>query len=248
MKIFIITLPEAKGRQDHMRAQMKAQGLAFEFFDAVDGRNFDVPSHPVYNATLRRLFFGRDMKGGEIGVLLSHKAIYQKMIDEGIEKALVFEDDAILEPNFAIVAQALVNTQSNYDLVRFLGSEKVSKLEQKIVQPLWGVYTMNKLRTAPGGAFAYSVTLQGARKMLNVLDKVYLPIDTLMGHGWLNNMQNYIVQPGLANQDLSQEQFIGDARFDKQVALEGWMRFIFPLTRAGFKLYEAIMKQIWYRL
>ena len=31
MKIFIITLPEAKGRQDHMRAQMKAQGLAFEF-------------------------------------------------------------------------------------------------------------------------------------------------------------------------------------------------------------------------
>ena len=139
------------------------------------------------------------MKGGEIGVLLSHKAIYQKMIDEGL-KALVFEDDAILEPNFAIVAQALVNTQSNYDLVRFLGSEKVSKLEQKIVQPLWGVYTMNKLRTAPGGAFAYSVTLQGARKMLNVLDKVYLPIDTLMGHGWLNNMQNYIVQPGLANQ------------------------------------------------
>ncbi len=79
MKTFVISLPEATGRQEHMRQQLSAQGISdFEFFTAVDGRAFDVPTHPVYNAAKRRLFFGRDLKGGELGVLLSHKAIYEK--------------------------------------------------------------------------------------------------------------------------------------------------------------------------
>lgn len=248
LKTFIITLPEATKRQEHMRAQLAAQGITdFEFFPAVDGRGFDVPNHPNYNAAKRRLFFGRDLKGGELGVTLSHKAIYQKMLDENIAIALIFEDDAYLEPDFKTVCDALTSTPIDFDLVRFLGSKKVARLQQYTKRTVIGNYTLNALRTAPGGAFAYLITRAGAHKMLTLLDRFYLPIDTLMGHNWKNGLDAYIIQPGLAEQDTSQEQYIGTARFKKTLDLPPAMRLIFPLTRAAYKAYEGGMKQIWYQ-
>ncbi len=246
-KCFVISLPEATGRQDHMRAQLKSQAIDFEFFDAVDGRGFDVPTHPIYNASLRRAFFGRDLKGGELGVLLSHKAIFEKMLHDNIDQALVFEDDAILESDFKSVLDDLLNGPQDYDLVRFLGSDKVARIEQFTVRPVNDRYTLNCLRTAPGGAFAYVITRAGAEKMLQLLTRIYLPIDTLMGHNWKNGLQAYIIQPGLAEQDPAQEQYIGTARFKKTLDLSGPMRFLFPVTRAAYKAYEGLCKLAYYR-
>ncbi len=247
MKTFIITLPEATARQEHMRKQLGAQGIRdFDFFNAVDGRRFDVPNHPIYNKTLRRIFFGRDLKGAELGVLLSHKGIYQKMVAENIETALIFEDDADLQSDFKTVLDALINGEKDYDLVRFLGSKKVSRLQQYTKRSIVGEYTLNALRTAPGGAFAYIITQQGAQKMLKILSRIYLPIDTLMGHNWKNNLRAYIVQPGLAEQDTSQEQYIGTERFKKTLDIKGIMRLIFPISRAAFKASEGLMKALWY--
>lgn len=231
-----------------MRAQLAAQKIdAFDFFPAVDGRSFDVPSHPAYNALLRRLFFGRDLKGGELGVTLSHKAIYQKMLDEDIDLALIFEDDATLESDFKTVLDALVNGPRDFDLIRFLGSAKVARLQQFSKRTVIGDYTLNALRTSPGGAFAYLITKDGAAKMLRLLQRFYLPIDTLMGHNWKNKLDAYIIQPGLAEQDTAQEQYIGTARFEKTLDLPPAMRLVFPLTRAAYKAYEGVMKKIWYK-
>ncbi len=247
-KTFIITLPEATARQDHMRAQMAAQDIEdFDFFPAVDGRAFDVPTHENYNKTKRRIFFGRDLKGGELGVTLSHKNIYQKMVTEHIDLALIFEDDAYMKDDFKAVLDALKDGPKDFDLIRFLGSKKVSKLEQFTKRTVIGKYTLNALRTSPGGAFAYLITLDGAKKMLTLLDRFFVPIDTLMGHNWCNKLDAYIIQPGLSEQDTSQEQYIGTERFEKRLDLPMPMRLFFPLTRAAYKAYEGIMKQIWYK-
>lgn len=244
MKVFVISLKEAQSRRAAMRAQIEALGLGFEFFDAVDGRGFDVPSHPAYDAWRRRAFFGKDMTGGEIGCLLSHRGIYEKMVAENIEKAVVLEDDAILYPDFARVVEALARGGHSFDLVRFLGSEKVAKLRQRIIAPVTGEYTLNRICTTPGGAHAYMITLEGAKKMLARMGRNYLPVDTLMGHVWVTGMKAYIVQPGVALHDLAQESYIGDARFDKKGAKV--RPFYYPLTRGVFKVYEGVMKRVSY--
>lgn len=247
LPVFIISLSEATKRQDHMRQQMDRQGITnYEFFTAIDGRAFDVPNHPIYNKDKRRLFFGRDLKGGELGVLLSHKALYQKIIDENIDRALIFEDDAMLDDHFKNALSALLKTDYSYDLVRFLGSKKVMKLQQYTVCYLQEIYKLNRLRTSPGGAFAYVITQRGAEKMLKLLDQIFLPIDTLMGHGWKNSLNALVMSPGLAEQDQSQEQYIGTARFEKTLDIDGIMRFLFPLMRGWFKLSEAVMKMLNY--
>ncbi len=57
----------------------------------------------------------------------------------------------------------------------------------------------------------------------------------------------YIIQPGLAVQDLSMESSIGEERFDKSVALSGISKIMFPITRGWFKFCEAVGKKwVWF--
>lgn len=241
---YVISLPEAAQRRDFMRAQLEKLGIAFDFFDAVDGRKFNVPNHPVYAKYRRRAFFGKDLTGGELGCLLSHRKIYERMVEHGIERAVVFEDDAILHEDLPRVIEALLRHTDKFDLVRFLGSEKVAKLEQKIVMPITGEYTLNRLCSTPGGAHAYLITLAGAKKLLAKMQRNYLPVDILMGHVWVTGVRGYIVQPGVAVHDLAQVSFIGDARFDKKG--DDVKPFYYPLTRMIFKVYEGVAKRLSY--
>lgn len=243
-KAFVISLPEAAQRREFMKAQLEKLGIAFDFFDAVDGRGFDVPNYPAYAKFRRRAFFGKDLTGGEIGCLLSHREIYERMVEQGIKRAVVFEDDAILHEDLPRVIEALLRHTDKFDLVRFLGSEKVARLEQKIVMPITGEYTLNRLCSTPGGAHAYLITLDGAKKLLAQMRCNYLPVDTLMGHVWVTGVRGFIVQPGVAVHDLAQESFIGDARFDKRG--DSVKPFYYPLTRMLFKMYEGAAKRISY--
>ncbi len=248
MKIFVISLPEASSRRTHITAMMEGRSLQdFEFFESVDGRGFDVANHPAHNTLKRRLYFGRDLKGGEMGCLLSHAGIYQKMVDENIPIALILEDDVELYEEFTPVLKALESGPQDFEMIRFLGSKKVSKLQQYTKRTVWGDYTLNRLRTTPGGAHAYVITLEGARKMLRHTGRNYIPIDTLMGHVWKTGVNAFIIQPGLTRQDPAQEQYIGEARFDKSdVQLNTLMKFVFPFTRSWFKFHEGLMKHLSY--
>lgn len=242
--IYVISLKGAQERRAFMSEQLDTLGLPFRFYDAVDGRGWDVPAHLSYDKAKRRAFFGKDLSGGEMGCLLSHRAIYEKMLREGTPEVLVLEDDAILHADLPKVLGALERMGEPYDLIRFLGSDKVAKLEQKIVAPITGQYTLNRLCTTPGGAHAYIITQAGAQKLLKHMQRNFLPVDTLMGHVWMTGIKGYIVQPGLAVHDLARESFIGDARFDKKGA--GVKPWYYPLSRALFKAYEGIAKRVSY--
>lgn len=246
IKTFVISLPEATIRRAQVQKQLQTAKLDFTFFDAIDGRNFDVRQQPSYNSRKRRLYFGRDMSGGELGCMLSHRAIYEKMLAENIDMALVLEDDAVIHEDLSDVIESLKSCPVPFDLVRFLSSPKVAKLKQRVVVPLTGQYTLNRLCTTPGGAHGYIITNAGAQKLLKHTQHYHLPIDTLMGHCWTTGLNAFIVQPGLVWQDLEQENYIGETRFDKSVQLTGFDRLIFPLTRAKHKMTESVMKRMTY--
>ena len=237
--VFVISLPEAKDRQQRVAARLGDLSIAFTFFDAVDGREFNMETHPAYNGSKRRRYFGKDLTGGEMGCLLSHRSIYEKMIEEGLETVLVFEDDVIIHDDFPVVLEALLSSSIDYDLVRFLGSPKVATLTQRPVAQLCGEYTLNRLCTTPGGAHAYLINQNGARKLLKHTEYNWLPIDTLMGYCWLTGLNAFIVQPGIAVHNLELESFIGEARFDKSMKPS-------VIDRALFKVSEGLMKRLTY--
>lgn len=243
-RTFVISLPEATERQAYIHDHLGPLGLPYEFFEAVDGRAFDVPSHPVYDVTRRRRYFGRDLKGGEVGCFLSHKGIYEKMVRENIPIAFIVEDDVILQDAVPALLRDLQNCETDFDFVRFLGTPKHLNARQKILEELpTKPHTLNRLYGMPGGAYAYVMTLAGARKLLTAMDQTAFPIDTLMGREWVHGARGLIVMPSPAYAQMQIASYIGEARFDKEaVDVTGMARTLYPLTRALYKAHEGIMK------
>lgn len=242
LPVFIISLPEETRRRALVTDHLAGHGLDFTFFDATDGRKMNVATHPAYDGPRRRRAHGRDLTGGEMGCLLSHKAAYQKIIDDNLPYALVLEDDVRLGEGFKDVLEALTHHTDMFDIVRFLGSPKVARGKHRKIKRIGEKHHLVRLRTSPGGAHATLVTNKGAKKLLNAMQKNAFPVDTLLGRGWETGVQALSVQPGLATQDLDMESAIGDTRFDKNIKLEGWERKFFSLTRGVFKISEAIGK------
>ena len=67
-----------------MTERLNPLGVNYSFIEAVNGSALDLKTLPVYDGARRRMLFGRDMSKGELGCLLSHRAIYQKIVDEKI--------------------------------------------------------------------------------------------------------------------------------------------------------------------
>lgn len=246
---FVISLPCETKRREQVAAHLNERGIPFTFFDAVDGRKFDIHTMPIYSGARRRACFGRDLRGGEIGCLLSHKSVAQKIVDENIPYALVLEDDVILSPDFARVLRDVMNLSYPWELVRFLGSAKVAAARQRTVAKIDDHYRLTRLSTAPGGAHAYLLSLSGAHKLLRALERIYLPVDMIMSRPWMTGIDLLTVQPGLANQDLDLESSIGTVRDLKTPDdLSGWRRGLYPLTRAWFKLSDTVMRRVCYAL
>jgi glycosyl transferase family 25 len=244
--VFVISLKDATTRRQSIVDQMQKLSIPFDFIDAVDGRGFDMDTHAAYNKRKRLAFFRQDMTGGELGCLLSHRSIFQKMVDENIERALILEDDAILYDDFYPAFKKLLEAKTPYELARFLYTEKVAKLTQRTVEQIDDTYKLNRLMTTPGGAHAYIITQSGAKKLLKHTARNWLPIDTLIGHCWQTGINAFIVQPGLVAQNLEFESAIGEKRFEKKADRSGLSKTSFPITRALFKLYETIMKRCYY--
>lgn len=245
LPVFVISLKGETTRREKMTLKLDALGLPFSFFDAVDGRQFNVRSLPDYRGLTRRLWFGKDLTGGEMGCIRSHRAIFEKIVTEKIPAALVLEDDAILKDDFPKILQSLLSHDYPWQMVRFLGSPKVSRLRQRRVADLGDGYSLTRLSTSPGGAHAYVVKYEAAKILAAHMQTIAYPNDTLMGRPWVTGLPVLTVQPGLAIQDLSLESAIGEERFQKN-KLKGWEALAYPLTRAGFKAYESAMKRAYY--
>lgn len=243
-RVFVISLPDQHVRRTQMTQKLASLGAPFAFFDAVDGREIDASAHAIYDEVKRRRYFGRDLTGGEIGCLLSHKRVLQQIVAEELDIAIVLEDDALMRADFPSVVRSLESSDYPWELVRFLGSEKVSRLRQRNLATLRSPYRLTRLSTTPGGAHAYLIRQSGAAKLLRCLDRCAYPIDTLMGRGWETGLEVLTVQPGLAITEPNLPSTIGDTRFCKRpTALRGTRRLLFPFTRAWYRFSDALCKR-----
>lgn len=244
--VFVINLTADTDRRAVMTERLDKIGIPYSFFEGVNGRTFDMKTAPAYNAARRKIFFGRDLIPAELGCLLSHRGVYEKMDRENIPYAVVLEDDVIFEDNFAETLMALMNTPVQWDVIRFLGSAKIYARGCRKITPLIGPYWLARLPTTPGGAHGYLLSLHAARTMIRHMQSNWMPIDALQGRTWETKLETLVLHPAPLHIDMAVESTIGGPRLDKTVTLTGWRRKLFPLFRAWFKLCENIGKKYIY--
>ena len=87
-----------------MSEQLARLGIQFERITAVDGRTYSFNNNE-YDKEMAIKKNGRALIPGELGCALSHKKIYQKILDEKIEYSLILEDDVGLPDDFRKIVQ-----------------------------------------------------------------------------------------------------------------------------------------------
>ena len=242
---FVISLSHETLRRKSIIKKLKKVPGTFEFFDAIDGKKVNLLKHKDYQGLKRRLCYGKDLTRGELGCFFSHRAVLEKIVKNKVTISLVLEDDVVLSGDFRIVLDCLINCSYPWEAIRFLGKPKIAKLMQTKIIRLYNDYYLTRLATSPGGAYAYLISYEGAKKLLKSMKKVSCPNDTIMGLPWKSGLDVLTVQPGIATWDKKFESAIGNQRYEKN-KLIGWERLVYPLTRLLFKLHEGVLKKVFY--
>jgi len=174
MKIFVINLERRLDRWFNWQISAKHGKVEnYERWNAVDGRTL------VVNDEIKNLFRNIDFKLGVMGCALSHYEIWQHIIKNQLEEAIIFEDDAIFATPLEIP-----KLPPDWDLfyfggALFEGEIKIYLLSGEVVSE--GIIKPNLkkhwLRT-----FAYMISQKGAIKLVNrVKEKgFYKAVDSFM--------------------------------------------------------------------
>jgi len=214
--VFIINLPHSTDRKVFIKSQCKDLGVSPIFISAVNGEDLtESEIHQYYDQEKAKKFFGRELLLGEIGCALSHKKIYQKIIDENIPYAVILEDDAVIKEGFSEAVKLILALDVIWDLI-LLGHNKGFEKGKEIgsIKSFWSDIELdNKFkigRVVKGGlgAFGYIVSNNGAKELLDYIDlkKIIFPIDKTTSNSRI--IKNYGLFPSVVTVDMNFESMI----------------------------------------
>jgi glycosyl transferase family 25 len=206
-KIFVVTVPRFKERQQAVSEQLK--GLTFDFFYGKDkndlSREFLLENYsydPNKSLSIVKKF--PSLNVGEIACALSHRSIYEEMVKNSWGSVLIFEDDVL--PAWAHITSLIPTINElpeDWGLI-YLGYLKNQKagLANRLkvlwyqLQAIFGLTVMNRKminRILPRGysahlrkagfhdcTHAYAVTLDAARKLIAAQTPVTYRADNLL--------------------------------------------------------------------
>jgi glycosyl transferase family 25 len=112
VRTYVINLARSLDRRAHITAELDQAGLEYQIVTAVDGRELDLddsaivdPSLPYMNPSMAVV--DRGLAAGTAGAAMSHLSVYRRIIADGLDKALVLEDDVLVPGDLGSLADAV---------------------------------------------------------------------------------------------------------------------------------------------
>jgi len=262
--VFIINLQHSVERKIHMQNLCNRMGLRAAFVAAVDGRDMELEKViGLYSKEAVINTFGRELSRNEIACALSHKNIYQKLIDGDVEKALIFEDDIEFDESLIQMLDSIDILPSDWELI-LLGHHGAASRVGNIKGSLWGRkristnYKLVRPSELAYGTYGYLINRKGASKLLAELELIAKPVDHYTGDSSYINL--YAVCPPVIeiHEDLSDNYHSMEGRQElqaEQVALENVVSFswykkmaiylgLYHYLNNGFIIMSGALQQI----
>jgi GR25 family glycosyltransferase involved in LPS biosynthesis len=167
-----------------MQSYLASLGIPFEFVFGVDARKLSPrETASIFDAEQNRRFYykttldkNRGMTNSEIGCALSHRLVYQKMIENNVERAVLLEDDIQLHEDFLSVLGLLSLIKINNYLIKF------DVERSRFVVP-WHKIKLNETYTVHHSIAAFKLTwgyyldIKAAHTMYNKTQKIFVTAD-----------------------------------------------------------------------
>lgn len=191
---FIIHLARSLQRLPQVEQLRAALPCPSEIFPACDGSALtEAQVDQVYRRRLHAPFYPFALNRGEIGVFLSHRAVWREIVARGLDHALVFEDDAALDAaQFARTMALAAQSRQNWSYAlapsekTFVRGATLAKGDQvALIRP----------ENPPLRAIAQFVSREAAQKLLAATEVFDRPVDTFLQMSWVTGVELLALQP-----------------------------------------------------
>ncbi|NVK36710.1 MAG: glycosyltransferase family 25 protein [Gammaproteobacteria bacterium] len=204
-KIFVINLDERPDKFKNAEDQILAQGLSCERISAVRGSNLSEEEITKnYDAKANKKHYMKTMSVGEIGCYMSHRAAWQKIIDDNLDYAIILEDDCKLEADFHLLPSLLTHLK-DWDYIKLTGPRGRKKIQDTAcITDKFSIAHYNKVPISTPGQV---VSLKGAKALLENSQPFFRPVDVDLQQYWEKNIDIIGIEPKL----------VGTAGFDSDI-------------------------------
>ena len=192
-KAFILHLERARARAANVQSLRASLAIESEVLAAVDGAR--LTPQEVGQAYARRRFrptYPFPLTRTEVGVFLSHRAAWRRILDDALDFAFIFEDDAEIDPSqFAALVEFVTPEQPAWDYVLL----PAQPIRNGVVVASRGDFTLLRPEAPPLRAIAQIVSHAAAKRLLDHTLPFDRPIDTLMQMTWVTGQPLLVASP-----------------------------------------------------
>jgi len=201
MKTFIINLDKDTYKKIIIEDLCKKHALDYEFITAIYGFQLkDDYIHSITNKQESITKIRRELSKGEIGCTLSHLQIFNKIINNNLEYALILEDDAYFDEKLLFFLNNFNGFLEDWDCILlgyYIGKDDLHYKIKFMDEIKSGNFIYRKSLDLLHGTHGYIVSKKGAEKLLKYNSKITLPIDSYTGNPKLINQ--FCVYPPIIN-------------------------------------------------
>ena len=200
LPIYVITLKKSTERRQTMTKRLERLGLEFSFTNAVVGRDIHYTEKNRLCSQKRQRFLRSPLSNGALGCLMSHRAIWQKMLEDGIDSALILEDDAIITPEILDVLPRLEKLKGHFDVISLHDMKGLPLID---IAQISDSHRLTTTRYNNIGAVSYVISQKAAKHLLDLSLPALFEVDVLMNRWWDHGLQTLLVTPQVVNEDHS---------------------------------------------
>lgn len=104
MRAYVINLARSADRRAHITAELEKTDLDYEIITAVDGRELNLNDSTIIHPSL---LARNSFSAGTAGCALSHLRACQRIVADGLDEALILEDDITLPDELGSLVDAV---------------------------------------------------------------------------------------------------------------------------------------------
>lgn len=202
MRSFIIHMEGSTNRLPNVRRLLSDLPDA-RIVPAVNGRDpIQIATVNWSNGTMHRPHYPFALTPAEIGVFQSHRACWQRIVDDNLDYALIAEDDLRVDPENLGRALKLVQDHGTTDMYIRLPV----KQRETAVQTLGQISDMAFVLPRIVGlqCICQIVGRGAAQRLLKVTEQIDRPVDTLLQMHWVTNQPVHAILPN-GNREVAHE-------------------------------------------
>lgn len=216
MRSFIIHMPTSTARRANAE-RLCIDLPSGELFEAVNGRDpAQISKVKWHNGGLHAPRYPFPLRPAEIGVFQSHRRIWQKMVDEEIDLALITEDDLQIDPVLFPKALEMLKRHATPDHYIRL-PVKQRETPAKVLEEQHGLQLILP-RVIGLQCICQVVGRRAAARLLQATQEIDRPVDTFLQMHWITQQPVHALL-GTGNREVAAE--IGGSTIQQKTPKKG---------------------------